>query len=153
MYPMYPFDHIHRNWDKRLALHREAECLLNKLNQEMDEAIDIEDDDAYDARVEEINATTKARFDEIYATERALCYPESRNEWFMNFVASFADGITSISEKQYNVFSRYCERDNDTWRTGSTYCRIGDRFITLTWKNWCRCVEIRRFNPNVLVAE
>jgi hypothetical protein len=150
---MYPFDHIRRNWDKRLSLHREAERLLKKANQEMDEAIEIEDDDDYDARMEEINATTMARFNEIYATERALCYPEPRNDWFKNFVASFADGITCISEKQYNVFGRYCESDNDTWTTGSRYCRIGDRFITLTWKNSNRSVKITRFNPNISITE
>ena len=153
MMPMYPFDHIHRNWDKRLFLHREAERLLEQLNREMDEATDIEDDDKYDARMEEINVTTKARFDEIYHTERALCFPESRNEWFKNFVASFADGTTRISEKQYYVFARYCEEDDDTWRTYSKYCRVGDRFITLTWKNSNRSVKITRFNPNIVITK
>ena len=150
---MYPFIHVCRNWDKRLALHREAERVLEKLNRELEEAIDIENDDEYDARLEEIDATTRARFNEIYATERAMCFPEPRNEWFKNFVASFEDGLTYISEKQYNIFGRYCEQDDDTWRTYSRYCRVGDRFITLTWKNANRSVTITRYNPNVSIAQ
>jgi hypothetical protein len=148
MMTMYPFVRVHRNWDKRLALHREAERVLEKLNREMEEATDIEDDDAYEARLKEIDETTRARFNEIYNTERALCFPESKNEWFIKFVASFEDGVTAISAKQYNVFARYCNEDDYTWSTGNKYGRVGDRFIVLTRLT----VEIARFNPDAATA-
>ena len=42
---MYPFDHIHRNWDKRLALHNKASELLAEAEKQNELALDIEDDD------------------------------------------------------------------------------------------------------------
>ena len=145
---MYPFNHIRRNWDRRLALHKEAESLLAEAEMEKDKADSIENDDEYDARIKEINNTIMARFWAICLAESALCYPEPKNEWFRKFVDSFEDGITNISEKQYNVFVRYCEEDRDTWRTGERHCRIANRFITVTAINTRRNVNIRRFNPN-----
>lgn len=142
---MYPFDHVHRNWDVRLALHREASKLLDRYNEEAEDALNIEDDDAYDARMDEISETTMKRFWEIHLTEFALCYPESRNEWFINFVNSFAEGSTQISEKQYRVFKRYCEDNDETWRTYTCYCRVGNKLISLKWKNSNRSVEIKTF--------
>ena len=146
---MYPFDHIHRNWDKRLALHNKASALLAEAEKQNELALDIEDDDEWEARNDEINNTIMKRFWEIHKTEFALCYPECRDEWFVSFVSSFADGCTQISEKQYRVFQRHCEDNEETWRTYERYCRVGDRLIRLKWINSNRSVTIERFNTNV----
>lgn len=146
---MYPFNRINRNWDKRLALHNKASALLEEAEKQMELAIDIEDDDEWEARNDEIKNTIMKRFWEIYKTEFALCYPESRNEWFANFVSSFADGCTQISEKQYRIFARYCEENEETWRSHERYCRMEDRLIRLKWQNNNRSVTIERFNTNV----
>ena len=146
---MYPFDHIHRNWDKRLALHRKASALLAEAEKQTELALDIEDDDEWEARNDEIENTIMKRFWEIYKTEFALCYPESRNNWFAKFVSSFDDGCTQISEKQYRVFSEHCEENEESWRSKERYCRVGDRLITVKWENSNRSVTIERYNANV----
>ena len=146
---MYPFDHIHRNWDKRLALHRKAAELLAEAEKQRELAIDIEDDEEWEARNDEINNTIMKRFWEIYWTEFALCFPECRNEWFIKFVSSFADGCTQISEKQYRVFAERCEENEESWRSKTRYCRVGDRLIKLTCINRYRSVTIERFNTNI----
>lgn len=142
---MYPFDHIHRNWNKRLALHNKAYELLAEAEKQRELALDIENDDEWKQRNDEIDNTIMKRFFEIEKTEFALCQPESRNEWFKSFVSSFDDGSTQISEKQYRIFAQYCEGNEESWRTYESYCRVGDRLISLKWKNQNRSVKIEKF--------
>jgi hypothetical protein len=142
---MYPFDNIRRNWNVRSKLHSKAERLLSQYEIEMENATEIENDDEFDARMDEIDNTIMNHFWDIYKTEFALCYPESRNEWFINFVNSFPEGRTSLSEKQYNVFKKHCEDNDETWKTYTCYCRVGNKLISLTWRNANRSVNIEVF--------
>lgn len=140
---MYPFDHVSRNWDQRTKLHRRAEELLKKAEEEKDAAMDIEDDDVYDQRIQEIDDTIMAEFWRIALEEFSLCYPLVRNKWFTDVVEGFPVGTTRITEKQYHAFSRYCEGNDMTWRTGEVYARTKGKFVTLCRKNCSITINIR----------
>lgn len=148
---MYPFNSsVRRNWDNRLKLHNKANELLAEAKKMEESLINIEDDDEWERRNDEIVNTVMRQFWEIYRLEFALRYPESRNEWFKKFVSSFPIGRTQISEKQYRIFAKYCENnEEDAWRTCEMYCRIGDKFITIKWENSHRTVTIQQINTNL----
>lgn len=66
---MYPFNsNTHRNWDKRLALHNKARALLSEAEKQTTLADNIEDDDEWEARTNEIEETIMKRFCEIRKT-------------------------------------------------------------------------------------
>ena len=132
-----------RNYSKRDRIHKQ----WLSLSQERDNAITntdntIKDYDECEQAINAIYAEYNPKIDALWILEFAYEYPEPRSKWFTDvFCTSFVDGTTTISQKQADIFSQYCEEDQETWRSGNTYCRVGNRLVTLTLKNACRCVK------------
>ena len=109
------------------------------------------------ARVAELFADetlTDDAFDELYEQEETkfskvhlqkldeaffLQFPRRRG-WFADvFIASF--GVCEnlrLSQKQTEVARRYCVADDATWTTGKTYCRAGEKTVTLCIPRYSR---------------
>lgn len=103
---MYPFNSsVNRNWDKRLKLHNTASGLLAEAEKMGKSLINIEDDDEWERRNDEIENNVMRQFWEIYQLEFALRYPESRNEWFKKLFHLFRL-VEHKSVKSNIVFSK-----------------------------------------------
>lgn len=118
---------IRRNSEEREALAKERARLLAACNAEIDAADEIADNNAYDQRINEIHAAYDQRLATMAARIHALCFPEPRNEWFKGFADSFGVGEHRISDKQADVFFRYCDSID-----GDTACRVNGRLYTVS---------------------
>ena len=105
-------------------------------------------DEEYEQKLMELYKQHKEKADAVWLKAFALRFPK-RKGWFAEvFAPSF--GICEnkkLSPKQTQVFVDYCISDADTWRNGNTYCRFGDKLVTLTrprYANGCGYVTIRQ---------
>nr|DAV78455.1 MAG TPA: hypothetical protein [Caudoviricetes sp.] len=105
-------------------------------------------DEEYEQKLMELYNQHKEKADAVWLKAFALRFPK-RKGWFADvFAPSF--GICEnkkLSPKQTQVFIDYCISDADTWRNGNTYCRFGDKLVTLTrprYANGCGYVTIRQ---------
>jgi hypothetical protein len=115
-------------YEKRKALIELAHKLEDKRNEET--AI-IPNDDEGDALFDRVFEKYSALYMPLYQKVRALAYCQPKNEWFCNvFCKSFEDGHHNISAKQADIFSRYCQSDDNTWRSNEYYCVVNNRLIT-----------------------
>ena len=103
-------------------------------------------DEEYEQKLMELYKQHKEKADAVWLKAFALQFPK-RKGWFADvFAPSF--GICEnkkLSPKQTQVFVDYCISDADTWRNGNTYCRFGDKLVTLTrprYANGCGYVTI-----------
>lgn len=113
------------------------ECAKLKKAWEAKEAALADDDSLSDA---EYKAQSEAAYAEYLAVERPIWYEAfylqfpKRRGWFAEtFVPSF--GICEnrrLSAKQTEVCKRYCVGDDETWRSGTTYCRAGEYKVKFT---------------------
>lgn len=110
-------------------------ALEAKRKAALEAAGSIEDDDEWDAESMRIHTELSPL---TLAIECGwLEYPEPRSDWFKNFVSSF--GLCEsrrISEKQMEIFRRYCEEEHDpapAHCTTSYKCRLGNLRIEATY--------------------
>lgn len=141
-YPVHARYSRLRNYNKRDKLHHEWYALVHARDADINSADDaIEDADEVERVIDAIYAKYDPQIDALRLLEFALEYPEPRDAWFVStFCAGFADGTTSISHKQADIFSRHCEEDRETWRSGKSYCRVSGRLVSLTVINRARYV-------------
>lgn len=64
----------------------------------------------------------------------------ARKGWFADtFIASFGEcDNRRLSAKQTEVVAKYCVSDDATFKTGKTYCRAGDKMVTLLIPRYSR---------------
>ena len=105
-------------------------------------------DEEYEQKLMELYKQHKEKADAVWQKAFALRFPK-RKGWFAEgFAPSF--GICEnkkLSPKQTQVFVDYCISYADTWRNDNTYCRFGDKLVTLTcprYANGCGYVTIRQ---------
>ena len=122
------------NCEKRKNLLTQYEALKAEREKKLD-AISEDDtlsDEEYDSMVNSLFAEYKAKMDPIWLKSTALAYPLRRG-WFADvFAPSF--GLCEnkkLSPKQTDVFRKYCVSNEDTWRSGETFCRFDDKFVKL----------------------
>lgn len=113
---------------------------LESIRDQMDGDITDEEWDRLDREAESIAEQKVNAWYKCFAAQFRVV----KNQWFAGVVEQFADGaFHGISEKQYYAFKRYAgQNDEETWKTGSTYCRCNGYFVTLTWKNACRGIKV-----------
>ena len=93
----------------------------------------IEDDAEYEKRLCEVDKASEkavAAHKKCFAAQFHKC----KNAWFANVVDSLTDGENKwITKRQYQCFAAYaCDRDDNSWRSGESYCRVGSCLVTLT---------------------
>ena len=131
------------NHKERSALYAEYKSLSDKHSKMLEFSDSIDDDDEYDEYFETIYAVSalkKVAYLKCFAAQFHKC----RNSWFAKVVDELPeDGrYKRISEKQYCIFKRYAyDEDRDNWRTGESYCRVGNYLITLVWHNALRAIK------------
>lgn len=115
-----------------------------RIRDEFDDYMDSLSDDEYTERKDDLISEYQKLDSEVRkAIVRCFAaqFHKCRNEWFASVIDGFAEGTTQITEKQYHAFAKYCcDEDADAWKTKQMYCRVGDFFITLTWKNSNRSI-------------
>ena len=120
-----------------LDLKHQQEAIDAKMDQ------DGISDEEWDRLMEEYEAISEKKH-AVWYKGFAAQFRNVKNQWFTNVIANFADGeYHRISEKQYTAFKRYAGQDDqDSWKTGETYCRCNGYFVTLTWKNYFRGIKV-----------
>lgn len=135
---------IKRNYDERRKLFELVQAMKEQERKELalvpDNLPDTEFYEMCDAI--EKKYSTDAITLKIYALE----YPETKNSWFINFVESFGNDCFEkrITEKQANVFRRYCEPEHETnyYRGQKYYVRSGNKFVKFTDFGNCFYIDI-----------
>ena len=120
-----------------------AECERLKKAWEAKDAALADDESLDDAEYE---AQREAAYAEYIASERPLWYEAfylqfpNRRGWFAEtFVPSFGRcDNRRLSAKQTEVFRRHCVDNEDTWKTGESFCRAGGYKICLTIPRYSR---------------
>lgn len=102
----------------------------------------IEDDDELEKREPEVGEMSE-RVIKAYMACFAAQFHSCQNEWFKRVVDKLpAEKWQYITEKQYFCFVRYAsDTDNNHWRDGKSYCRVGDYLVTLVWHNGLRAIK------------
>lgn len=140
------------DYDLRRKLLDECKMLEIEHKKKINELCDNEelDDDEYYRALSIEQNEYESKYWPVWWKAFALQFPR-RTGWFANtFVESF--GICEskrLSIKQTDVFSRYCVQDDSTWTTGKTYCRAGDKLVTLScpkYANGYGFVTIRKIS-------
>lgn len=138
------------NREKRTMLLMQYEALKAERGKKLDAIADDDtiSDEEYDSMVASVIAEYDAKMDPIWLNANALAYPLRRG-WFADiFAPSF--GLCEskkLSRKQTDVFRKYCVSDDNTWRSGQTFCRFADRFVKLSipkYSNGIGYVTIRQ---------
>lgn len=96
-------------------------------------------DDEFNAAIDEGRQAYEDKFWPIWWNAFALQFPKRRGWFAETFAPSF--GICEskrISVKQTEVFDRYCVSDENTWRSGQTYCRFADKLVILSKPRYAR---------------
>ena len=120
--------------EKRAKLLMQYEALKAEREKKLDAIADDDtiSDEEYDSMVASVFAEYDAKMDPIWLNANALAYPLRRG-WFADvFAPSF--GLCEnkqLSRKQTEVFRMYCVSDENTWRSGETFCRFADKFVKL----------------------
>lgn len=131
MYTKYP---RLRNYKKRCEIYTQRYELEKLRREAYDKAQEIDDDDAFDNALDEIEQKYDSMINYLWKLERSLEFPETRNEWFCNIVKEKGIGCHEISKKQAYYFQQYFESDENYWRSHETYCRAAGYFCKL--KQW-----------------
>lgn len=118
---------------KRMALLADLANLKKYFQRKLDDLADMNiSEKEYDETLAKISAEYDSVMWPKYWESFALQFTK-RQGWFANtFAVSF--GICEnkpLSLKQTEVFKRYCEPDSETWRSGKTYARFGNRLAIL----------------------
>lgn len=121
-----------------LAVQKEAETLR-------DEIYAIENDDEFERREHEtVEAGEKVcmAYKKCFAAQFHRC----KNGWFAKIVEELTENeYKPISERQHYCFSQYArDTDENNWRDGKSYCRVGDYLVTLVWHNSLRAIKKER---------
>ena len=131
------------DYQKRMALLAECKKLEQGLKAQLasmdaDESLS---DAEYDSKSEALFASYRLEHGRKWLQAFALQFPKRRG-WFADvFIPSFGSCENiRLSVKQTAVFAKYCVSDADTWPTGKTYCRAGDKLITRTIPRYSRGV-------------
>lgn len=120
--------------EKRAKLLMQYEALRSEREKKLDaiSEADAISDEEYDSMVDSIFAEYDAKMNPIWLKATALEYPLRRG-WFADvFATSF--GLCEnkkLSPKQTDVFKKYCVQNENTWRSGETFCRFDDKFVKL----------------------
>lgn len=106
------------------------------------EILAIEDDAEYERRLSEIDKANKkvlAAYKKCFAAQFHKC----KNEWFSKVVNGLREKeYMVISKKQYECFIKFAsDTDENGWRSGESYCRVGDYLVTLVWHNALRAIK------------
>jgi hypothetical protein len=129
------------NSQKRAALLAENKQLLAEMYCKLDSIAD--NATLSDAECEKLSREVwedyLAKRDRKWKTAFFLQFPKRRG-WFSDtFIPSFGECAgRRLSRKQTDVVARYCVPDDDTWRTGNSYCRAGDKAVTLCIPRYSR---------------
>ena len=96
-------------------------------------------DEEYDRLSSEAYNEHRAAYDQKWMEAFSLQFPR-RKGWFADtFIASFGEcDQKQLSIKQTQVVAKYCVANDATWRTGETYCRAGDKMVTLLIPRYSR---------------
>lgn len=126
---------------KRFALLNECKALEKAWQNKMEEisANDDLDDEEYNTLMDKAYAEYREAVGKKEVEAFALQFPKRRGWFAETFVESF--GICEsrkLSIKQTEVFQRYCVDDEHTWQTGKTYCRAGNKLVTLSIPRYSR---------------
>lgn len=123
------------NIGERLKLLSQYEALKAEREKRLDAILedDTLSDEEYDSIANSIFSDYGAKMEAIRIKANALAYPIRRG-WFADvFAQSF--GLCEnkeLSRKQTEVFKKYCVSNDNTWRSGETFCRFDDKFVKLT---------------------
>lgn len=129
-----------RNYKKRCEL---QEILYNisveyeKESRKFIERLDNDNltDEEFDNIKEIENKTLSSisdKFFKVVLIQRSLEFPNCKNEWLVNiFCKSFVEGEHKISKKQLEIFLRYAEEDEYTYKTYERYLNANGYFITV----------------------
>ena len=125
---------IKRNFEKRIELSGRIKALEEERERRLDALPDSLTDEEYDSEYDRIFSDFSADILRLEKLERALEYPETRNEWFLSFVQSFPVGDSKLSPKQAAIFARYSEQIHEKrYGRGLDYCvRACGLFIETT---------------------
>lgn len=129
------------DYQKRMELLsecRELETAIKAKLAELD-ADDTLSGDEYDRLSEEAFDEYRAEHTRKWTEAFFLQFPKRRG-WFADtFIASFGEcDNKQLSIKQTEIVAKYCVSDDATWKTGKTYCRAGDKMITLDIPRYSR---------------
>lgn len=123
------------DYQKRMALLAECRKMDEELKGQlarMDEDESLSDDE-YDSKTEALFEAYRLEHGRKWAEAFFLQFPKRRGWFAETFIPSFGECESKrLSVKQTEVVSKYCVSDGDTWTTGKTYCRAGDKLITLS---------------------
>ena len=125
---------------KLLSECRELETAIKVKLAELD-ADDTLSDDECDRLSEEAFNEYRAEHMRKWTEAFFLQFPKRRG-WFADtFIASFGEcDNRQLSIKQTEVVAKYCVSDEASWKTGKTYCRAGDKMVTLDIPRYSRGV-------------
>lgn len=88
-----------------------------------------------DQIIDELDKTYSKNFMALYTKAWMLEAEEVKNDWFINvFCKSFTDGRHNITQKQMDIFARYCRSNEETFKSGEYYCIANNRHIALNTK-------------------
>lgn len=83
---------------------------------------------AENTRRDKINAKIEA----VMTIQASLEFPATKNQWFTEIVSEKGIGTHNITDRQYECFLQYCERDPSENRSAVVHrCRVGDYFVSL----------------------
>lgn len=121
-----------------LAVQKEAEILRSKIYS-------IENDNEFEKReYETVEACEKVcmAYKKCFAAQFHHC----KNSWFAKIIEELTENeYRPISERQYYCFIQYAhDIDENNWRDGKSYCRVGDYLVTLVWHNSLRAIKKER---------
>lgn len=129
-----------RNYKKRCELQEILYNISVEHEEESKKFIELLDndnltDEEFD-KIEEIENETlssiRDKFFKVALIQRSLEFPDCKSEWFVNiFCKSFSEGEHKISKKQLEIFLRYAEDDEYTYKTYERHLNANGYFITV----------------------
>lgn len=129
------------DYQKRMKLLSECRELENAIKAKLAEldADDALSDDECDRLSEEAFNKYHAEYTRKWTEAFSLQFPKRRG-WFADtFIASFGEcDNRQLSARQTEIVAKYCVSDDATWQTGKTYCRAGDKMVTLDIPRYSR---------------
>ncbi|MCM1270689.1 MAG: hypothetical protein NC247_08730 [Ruminococcus flavefaciens] len=131
------------NYKERSALYAEFSNWKKKTDEMLESASNIDDDAEYENAMIEVGKLFDLE-NKLYMKCFSAQFHKCRNAWFQKIVDELPDNgeYKYLTEKQYYAFKRYAyDEDENNWRDGKTYCRVGNYLITLVWHNSLRAIK------------
>lgn len=120
---------MERNIKQRNKITEKIKSIQNEREKTIDECVDKEN---WQNKIQKVYEKYDKILIPLLVKEFSLRFPKRKNTWFSDFCSKYKDGTTRITEKEFRVFERYCEKDPcSTHSIGIKYCRIGNRFVTI----------------------